>query len=162
MPNPKTRYLTTKIRVFPKRSCFNVRCYQNTANHTVHTLTLNQLVSLGFSENSLNSSQYSTAEYFQWCYTDWNSVNFNWISRTLTDSNLECKKLIPVLDILIPVCLSMKIKQGKDVICFFFVDMKNHINGELSRRPFILRISSKMSKLRSTPVFTVKNNPCFR
>jgi len=41
---------------------------------------------LRFSKNSVNLSQ---SEKNQWCYVDWNPVNFHWISETLTGSNLE-------------------------------------------------------------------------
>ena len=46
--------------------------------------------SLRFSENLLEFSQYSTSEFFQRCYIGWDSVNFHWISETLSDSNLDC------------------------------------------------------------------------
>jgi len=42
---------------------------------------------LRFSEDSLDFSQYSTSEEVQWFYIDWRWVNFNWILKTLTDSN---------------------------------------------------------------------------
>jgi len=53
------------------------------------TVNLNQWESLRFSKSSLNFRQYGTNWLlFQWCYFDWNSVDFRWFSETLTDSNL--------------------------------------------------------------------------
>jgi len=40
--------------------------------------------------------QYSTTDFFQWCYIDWNSVNFGWFLETLTVSNLECHPILIV------------------------------------------------------------------
>ena len=53
------------------------------------TYTL-QKVSLRSSENSLNFSRYGTTKFFSGA-ADRNSVNFQYISQTLTDSNEECK-----------------------------------------------------------------------
>jgi len=65
------------------------KCFYRLRKDYSNTLNLNQWESLRFSENSLNFSHYSTTEKNQWCYIDWDSVHFHWISETFTDSNLQ-------------------------------------------------------------------------
>jgi len=69
----------------PKQSSISDRIYIPDIGLEIHWKI--ELKSLRFCGNSLNFSQYSRTEFFQWCYID--RLNFHRISETLTDSNSE-------------------------------------------------------------------------
>jgi len=87
-----------KVKITTALATWNITIIHNLSQAWEHlevnffcTLYLmSQWYSLRFSENLLNFSRYITTNSFQWCFLDWNSVKFYWISDTFTDSSLGC------------------------------------------------------------------------